>query len=62
MSQEQLVVGRLIENLSGTNVGCASVSDFWVLVFGVIRGASTSSRDGVTFVDNVGDVKMSSGG
>ena len=55
--------GRLPNvSLGDGNAGCASVVDFWALVLGASRGASTSARDGVAFVERVGGTKVSSGG
>ena len=45
-----------------TDAGCASVAEFWMLVFGVNRGASNSSGDGVIFAESVGGAMVSSGG
>ena len=60
-----LVVGGVSGAGSGSfpndTLGSAS-SEFWVLVFGVIRGASVTAGDVVAVAENVGGAKVTNGG
>ena len=48
--------------LGGANACCVDIAEFWVLVFGVIRGASSSARDSAAGMEKVGGFMVGSRG
>ena len=54
--------GGSFPNGTLANASCAGITEFWVLVFRGSCGTSDSTVDSVAVVENVGGIKVTSGG